>query len=90
MKKILSVVIVFILLFTSCKKEEKSCWKCAMFKWNKAGYLDTRNPKISTECNKTEKQIRAYETENTKTMQTYNGNNYQTTTVQAMNCKLDQ
>jgi hypothetical protein len=90
MKKIPFLALLITLSVTGCKKEPRSCWKCAMYKWNKAGYLDTRNPKMSTECDKTEKQIRAYEEENTKTMQTYNGNNYQTTTVQGMSCKLDQ
>lgn len=90
MKKLLSVLLLCMLLTTACKKEEKFCWQCAMFKWSKAGYLDTQHPTLTSECNKTEKEIRAYEKANTKTMQTYNGNNYQTTTVQGMSCKLDQ
>ncbi|MEB0262388.1 MULTISPECIES: hypothetical protein [unclassified Mucilaginibacter] len=90
MKKILSLAILIILSTTGCKKEPKFCWKCTMYKLNSKGYLNTSNPILSTECDKTEKEIRAVEKTNTKTMEVFNGNNYQTNTVQSMSCQLNQ
>ncbi|MES2274539.1 MAG: hypothetical protein V4592_00860 [Bacteroidota bacterium] len=90
MKKILPFTLIIMLGTAGCKKEQKFCWKCATFKMNSKCYLNTSNPILSTECDKAEKEIRALEKANTKTLEVFNGTNYQTNTIQAMSCKPDQ
>ena len=90
MKKRITISLLLIFLSTACSKEKTFCWKCAMFKRNSGGAMDLANPVKSTECNKTEKEIRTLEKQNTKTIKVYNGTNYETKTIQAMTCKLDQ
>lgn len=91
MKKTLSIALLFIFLFAGCKKEERFCWKCALYKLNSAGYLDTLNPKVSTECDKTEKEIMAYEEANTISIKHTNSEGVTTgKPLQSMSCKPDK
>lgn len=88
MKQLTAITLLVILSFASCKKEEqKFCWKCTFMPTNATGTgVSSINKTVTDVCNKTEAEIRAYETDNTKT-KTPNGS---TVTIQSMKCSQSQ
>ena len=89
MKKLTAITLLVILSFASCKKEEqKFCWKCTLFPPNSSNTgVSSINKTVSDVCNQTEAEIRAYETDNTKTTKTSNGS---IVTIQSMKCSQSQ